>query len=128
MKWHFGCDEHNSAPAQVKACINVHKDIAFRSKDPEGVKCHEFLDVMGQLLVKLGVGAATAPTPLGGHVIAPTADWRQQVVDQDALLARKDAESAAQAKDLQLLRTSVARSEYGHAQTNSYNLRCRRVA
>eukprot|EP01043_Picozoa_sp_COSAG02_P078639 COSAG02_NODE_17804_length_980_cov_0.877412_2_plen_91_part_01 len=67
MKWHLGCDEHNSAPAQVKACIDVHKDIAFRSKDPEGVKCHEFLDVMGQLLVKLGVGAATSPTPLGGH-------------------------------------------------------------
>ena len=73
-----------------------------------------------QLLVKLGVGAATVPTPLGGHVIAPTVDWKQQLMDQDALLARKDAELAAQAKELQLLRASVASSEYGHAQTTIF--------
>ena len=119
----------DSAIVIQQLCTTLHSDefiselvhFLISLKDPEGANCHEFPAMVRQLLVKLGVGAATTPTPLGGHVITPTADWRQQLVDQDALLARKDAELAAQAKELQSLRASLASSEHdGHTQTTIF--------
>ena len=114
MGWHFGCDEHNSAPAQVKACIDDHEAIAFRPKDSEGANCHEFPAMVRQLLVKLGVGIAATSASPGAHVIAPIVDLRQQLVDQETILALKDAQLAQQANEMQLLRARLASLENVH--------------
>ena len=52
--WQFGCDEHTSAPVEVKACIDEHEAIAYRPKDPTGPSCHEFPAMVRQLLTKVG--------------------------------------------------------------------------
>lgn len=66
--WTFGCEEHRSAPAQVKACLDEHEAITWRPHDPDGPGRHEFPAMVGHLVEKL-TPSAQPHTHGGGAVL-----------------------------------------------------------
>eukprot|EP01044_Picomonas_judraskeda_P001313 COSAG03_NODE_76_length_14245_cov_10.406122_9_plen_1576_part_00 len=112
--WKFGCDEHNSAPSVVKACIDDHEAIAYRAKDP-GANCHEFPAMLAQLLRKLGaagermsIEAGDAVAPVVGVQRQSTEDLHRQLAERDTVIAEQAVAMAAKDAELADLRARLA--------------------